>query len=314
MANAISKVAVRLAKKAAFKLEQHAPEILIGLGIATGVGATVLACRATIEAQDVLAKAKDDLDAVHTALEDPDISDDTYNDEKGKKDTTLVYVQTGVKLAQMYAPAFITGAASIACFIGSNRIMAKRLGAAVAAYGALDQSFRKYRDRVKEAIGTDKELEVYHNVKKANKKDERDEDGLVLTDGKELKNGSVTVDGYSVYARCFDEYNPNYKDNAEYNLMFLRGVQRYLQAVLERDGYLFLNDAYKELGFEPTQAGQLVGWIYDPDSPDHKGDNVVSFGLYDPTGKSPALGDFINGNTNSVFLDFNVDGVIVDKL
>lgn len=311
MTNTIARFAIKAAKKVAFKLEKHAPEILIGAGIVTGVGATVLACKATIEAQEVLAKAKDDLDAVHTALEDPNVSEDTYNDEKAKRDTTLVYIQSAVKLAQMYAPAIVVGATSIACFIGSNRIMAKRLASVVAAYGALDQSFKKYRDRVREAIGPEKELEVYHGVKKL-KNGTRDENGLVKID--DAKSKAVTVDGYSIYARCFDEYNPNYKDNAEYNLMVLRGIQRYLQACLERDGHLFLNDAYKELGMDISDAGQIVGWIYDPDNPNHKGDNAVSFGLYDPTGKSPALGDFINGKTNSVFLDFNVDGVIIDKI
>ena len=68
MTNAIARFAIRAAKKDAFKLEKHAPEILIGAGFVTGVGATVLACKATLEAQEGLAQPKDDLDAVHTAL------------------------------------------------------------------------------------------------------------------------------------------------------------------------------------------------------------------------------------------------------
>lgn len=309
--NNVSKLFVRFTKKAIFKVEKHAPEILIGAGIVTGIGATVLACNATIKAQDVLDKAKNDLDSVHTALEDPNISDEDYNNEMGKKDITTVYVQSAVKLFELYAPSIVTGAVSIACFIGSNRIMAKRLGAVVAAYGALDQSFRKYRDRVKDAIGSDKELEVYHGVKKL-KGASRDENGLVLASDSDEE--SLSIDGYSGYARRFDKDNPNFKDNAEYNLLFLRGAQKYLQACLERDGHLFLNDVYKELGFKPTSAGQLVGWIYDPDNESHRKDNCVSFGLYNPDGMTPALGDFIDGKTNFIFLDFNIDGVIVDKI
>ena len=137
--------------------------------------------------------------------------------------------------------------------------------------------------------------------------------------GKDKNNGIVLarrkdrelVDGYSIYARCFDEYNPNWKDNAEWNLDFLRSTQKYLNSKLIRDGYLFLNDVYAELGFDKTDEGQLVGWIYDPDRTD-SGDNSVSFGLYDPS-KGAVLGDFINGHEKSVFLDFNVDGVILGK-
>lgn len=304
----LNKTFNRIAKKAMFKAQKNAPEIFIATGIVLGVTASVFACKATIKAQDVLEEAKDRLDDVHEATERNAAGLASYDNETRVKDLTTIYVQTGLKLAKLYAPAIVLGTASIVSIVGSHTIMRKRVTTLITAYGTLDTAFRKYRERVREAFGTDKELEVYHDVKQI-KGETRDENGLVLA---KPKNEEGKVEGYSIYARCFDEWNPLWKNNVSYNLDLIRGAQIYCQKLLETDGHLFLNTVYKELGFEETPEGQLVGWIYDPNRTD-PGDNVVSFGLYDPN-HAPALGDFINGHTNAVFLDFNVDGVIYDRI
>ena len=299
----------RVLKKALFKVEKRSPEILVGLGIIGGVTATVLACKATIKAQDILAEAKSNIDAVHEASDLAEAKKADYTDEDRKRDLTTAYIQAGLGLAKIYALPVALGVASIASIVVSHGVMRNRVATLVTAYGTLDTAFRNYRKHIQETFGVDKELEAFHDVKKE-KGENKDIEGVSLATPKH--DDTVKVDGYSVYARCFDEYNPNWKDNNEYNLDFLRGTQRYLQACLERDGYLFLNDVYRELGFEATRAGQLVGWIYNPEG-NPSGDNCVSFGLYNPEHGS-ALGDFINGNSNVVFLDFNVDGVILDRI
>lgn len=61
------------------------------------------------------------------------------------------------------------------------------------------------------------------------------------------------------------------------------------------------------LGFEHSQAGSVVGWVISKD-----GDNFVDFGIYDYS--SEKARDFVNGYERSILLDFNVDGVIYDKI
>ena len=61
------------------------------------------------------------------------------------------------------------------------------------------------------------------------------------------------------------------------------------------------------LGLPRSKAGQVVGWIYDTCNP--VGDNFVDFGLYDKCNE-----DFINGFEKSTLLDFNIDGVILDRI
>lgn len=68
-----------------------------------------------------------------------------------------------------------------------------------------------------------------------------------------------------------------------------------------------MNDVYKILGLPETKAGQIVGWVYNTESP--FGDNYVDFGIFDERNKN-----FINSKSNIVLLDFNVDGNILELL
>ena len=49
-----------------------------------------------------------------------------YSIEDSKKDLSVVYLQTGVKLAKLYAPAVALGALSITGILASNNILRKR--------------------------------------------------------------------------------------------------------------------------------------------------------------------------------------------
>lgn len=136
----------------------------------------------------------------------------------------------------------------------------------------------------------------------------------IKIDGEEVKDFNVDVskeditqDSFSQYARFFDEGSEYWTNDPEYNFMFLKTQQNYACAKLRNRGYLFLNDVYEMLGIPKSKEGQLVGWIYDEKNP--IGDNCVDFGLYNNSSK-----DFINGDKNTVLLDFNVDGNIYDNV
>jgi hypothetical protein len=114
----------------------------------------------------------------------------------------------------------------------------------------------------------------------------------------------------SQYSRFFDESCPGWTNDAEYNLAYLRTQQLHANALLKSRGYLFLNDLYDILGFPRTKVGALVGWVYDPSNSDI--DNFIDFGIYDL--RDPNKRKFVNGYKNSILLDFNVDGCIINIL
>lgn len=122
-----------------------------------------------------------------------------------------------------------------------------------------------------------------------------------------IKTEKTDAEPVSEYAKWFDRACYGWDEDAQWNLMFLKNQQRYMSELLRKQNYLFLNDVYRALGMTPTKTGQIIGWIYDVGNP--IGDNYVDFGLMKKRNR-----DFINGRTNTVLLDFNVDGEIISRL
>lgn len=300
----------RNVNKVSFTVKKHSPEILVAAGIVGTVASAVLACKATLKVNDVLNEAKTEIDKIHTATETGKTnSGKDYTLEDGKKDMTLVYVQTGVKFAKLYAPAIALGTVSILSILKSNNILTERNAALAAAYAAVETGFKDYRGRVIERFGKELDRELKYNIKT-----KEIEEIAVNEDGSEVTN-KKTVDVVdpnhrSPYAKFYDDGCLGWEKNAEYNLLFLKKQQAYANDKLKAQGYLFLNDVYEMLGIPTTKAGHVVGWIYDEENP--IGDNFVDFGIYDLY--SQGARDFVNGYERSILLDFNVDGNVWEMM
>lgn len=293
-------------KKVELKAIKHSPEILAGVGVVGVIASTVMACKATTKLSDILEESKDQLDQIKTVAVDPAYAD-KYSEDDAKKDTTITYVQTGVKVAKLYAPSVILCAGSLGCLLASNNILKKRNAALSAAYMTVDKSFKEYRKRVADRFGEEVEKEIRYNIK-AKEVTTVDENGNEVTETVKVMDGTDDPNTYSDYARFFDESCAAWQNDAEYNLTFLKAQQQYANDLLKSRGRLFLNEVYRMLGIDETKAGQVVGWVYNPDNP--TGDNFVDFGIYNM--QRERVRAFVNGYEPNILLDFNVDGVIWD--
>lgn len=296
--------------KLGFQLKKHSPEILVVAGVVGTVVSAVMACKATTKVGAILENSKDVIDSIHECQGNEAMAEQ-YSPEDAKKDLAIVYIQTGIKLAKLYAPAIALGTLSITSILASNNILRKRNVALAAAYATVDKTFKDYRNRVVERFGEQVDKELRHNIK-AQKIDKV----VIDENGKEKKvKETVQVAGApddSDYAKFFDSSCKAWEENPEYNLMFLKAEQNFANDRLKSRGYVFLNEVYERLGIEPTRAGQIVGWYYDPKNPEHKGDNYIDFGIYDLYREKAR--DFVNGYENVILLDFNVDGPILDLI
>lgn len=294
-----------------FKFKKHSPEILVGAGVVGVVASAVMACKATTKLDDVLAETKDTVDKIHDVTEHPEKIPEgkEYTVEDSKKDLTIVYTQAGVKLVKLYGPAVVLGTVSIAAIIGGHHILRKRNIALAAAYTAVDKGFKEYRGRVLERFGEEVDRELRYNIKaKEIEKTVTDANGkeIVVKETVDVADPNLTSD----YARFFDDGCTGWTKDPEFNLMFLKDQQRYANDLFKSKGHLFLNEVYDMLGIPRTQAGQVVGWIYDEKNP--IGDNFIDFGIYDIADERKR--SFVNGYERTILLDFNVDGNILEMI
>lgn len=300
--------ASRVFNKVGFKAKKHSPEILVAAGVVGTVASAVIACKATTKLSGILEESKTQMDQIHNYVEENGYSE-KYTEEDQKKDTAIVYAQTGVKLVKLYAPAVILGTASIASIVWSHKILRTRNVALAAAYATIDKSFKEYRGRVIERFGKELDKELKYNIK-AKEFEEVEVDGKGKEKVTKKTVNVINPNMYSEFAMFYDDGCVGWTKDPEANKKFLILQQNYANEKLKRNGYLFLNDVYKMLGMQPTKAGQVVGWIYDEKNP--IGDNFVDFGIFDIDKEKSR--DFVNGYERTILLDFNVDGNILDMM
>lgn len=270
---------------------KNSPSILFGAGVVGTVASTVMACRATLKLDQVLLDMSTDLEVAH------DMDHSAYSESDRKKDITLIYARSMGKIGRLYAPSIMLGITSISALTKSHNMLNERNIALTAAYAAVDKAFSEYRERVVDKYG-----------------EEQDRDFRYETERVEVENGKgktktvtrVAPGEHSMYARFFDEYSTSWSKEGEYNLLFLRCQQNWANDLLKARGHLFLNEVYDMLGIGRSKAGAVVGWVIS-----HDGDNFVDFGVFDHKDNAR---DFVNGREGSILLDFNVDGVIYDKI
>ena len=190
-----------------FKMKKHSPEILMVAGVAGVVVSAVMACKATLKVDAIMDETKEKMDKVHEAEETgtTDAGED-YSKEDAKKDTVIVYAQTGLKLAKTYASAVAIGALSITSILASNNILGQEI---------------------------DRELKYNIKAEKVTATEVDEETGKE----KKVKKNTFVVNPSDVsgYARFFEKYtvdedgnsilNPHWEPNKEYDIMLPKLVR-----------------------------------------------------------------------------------------
>lgn len=282
-------IVTRLAGRAGLVLSKHAPTILTAAGTAGFIGTTILASKATLKVEETIAEEAALLVKVHEVHDAGKLED-----KDALRDKVILYTRMTTKLAKLYAPALILGAASIVSLATGHGIMLKRNASLAAAYAAVDQAFKTYKKKVESKFGKDAVI-----------------DALVSTAEEDLTKNELTmeaiaaVDGVSPYGVIFDETNNNWSADEDLSMLHLKCQQQYANDILQTRGHIFLNEVYKMLGFPHTPAGAVTGWVKG------NGDDFVDFNIFEGTFE----GEDEKGRTVTKWaLDFNVDGVMYDKI
>lgn len=268
------------------QIQKHAPEILTTIGVGSVLTGAFFAAKNTLKLEERIDEGADRLETVNAAIEAGEV-------KEGAR--TAVYVRNTVEVAKLYVIPGTLIVGGIVCFLGANHILNQRTAAAVAAYNGLAASYKAYRKRVAEEVGEEKEKDLYYGEKTVTKE----------IDGKKVKT-KVLVDGEHVgspYRFVYDQYNDSWTGFHDENLHRVITIQNMYNDLLQARGHIFLRDILLTLGIQDTPASAITGWIYDPDNPDHEGDNFIEFNIRD-----------YQSEHGYILLDFNVDGTIFDKI
>ena len=195
-------------------IKRNAPTILTCLGAVGVVATTVMAVKETPKALGLLKDAKE---------------------EKGEGLTKFEKFKIA---GPVYIPSVITGAATIACILGSNVISKNQQAALMSAYALLDNSYKEYRKKTDELYGEEAGKQIRGEIAK----DKYTGDGISLDDDKEL---------------FYDFYSGRYFESTKEAVLWAQYETNRSMFVNYAVG---LNEYYRLLGLEELPEYDSMGW------------------------------------------------------
>jgi hypothetical protein len=280
-------------------LKANAPTIMVVGGVASMGAGTVLACKQTLKIEEVFAKHTPDLSKIEQGTK---LNLRNYTAEDARSDRFKVYARAGLDLGKVYAIPVVLWSGGATLVFGGHRMMLKRNATLAIAYTGLKKTFDAYRARVIEEYGSEHDQAFLSGFKK--KTVWNDETGtneeIATRDWDENGNGDP-------YNRIFDQFSTTaWEPDLAVNRMFVGQQQKFAQQLLNRQGYLYLSDVYKALGFPESDVSRTVGWKVKK-LPDGSRDiPFVDFGL-----DKPHPDDWKFSKDKAIYLDFNCQGLII---
>ena len=242
--------------------KKHAPELMIGSGIAGFVLTVVSTVKATNKTNDILENKEHTTKLISTEMtENPE-----YTFEMGEAALKDLKKQTRRQLVKAWMPVGTMGLASVILILGGYKIVNGRYVATASAYKMLETSFDHYRSNVRREYGNDTDWRMangYTAEELEQIQKERREQAEAAETAKKRGNKKPRKRKNYQQSYIFDEYSNHWKRywTPRQFLDYIQFKTQELQDKFEIQGYLFLNDVLEAFGLEKTAEGQIVGWI-----------------------------------------------------
>lgn len=313
--------------KVAKKVSKRSPEICVALGV-IGMGATVvMACKATLKADEVLDKLAADKAKIEDTKKQVEESKSgiAYDEKDAKRDLAIAYKDAAIGFAKLYWRPALTGAISLGLILASLGIMKKRNATLIAAATAIDERFKEYRKRVTERFGEDVEREIRTGVKKGKQMvqvvdPETGEVSEVEEETTTIEDAILTrPEEYATVIFSSDTSAAFQKGDMIYNESFIDGVVAYWNRILNYRGYVLMSEVLNQLGVPLRNEHLISGWHVDCPDGDFDKDGKreircritrVSKHIGDYNKKSGRIVPLYSGDDYDLLLEFNPDGVI----
>lgn len=309
----IGAIAKNAAGSSGLFLKAHAPEIMVGGGVAGFVLTVVGACKATDKAHEILEEKEAALQSNEECLEDGLISQAEH-----KETAKHINRATRWALIKAYTPTATGLAVSVILVLGGYKMINGRLVKTAAAYKILEDGFGRYRENVRDEFGEETDWRMLNSIRperlEAAEK-EREANREIEADKKHgKKSAGKRKDAYQeVYSKFFDEYSDRWRRSwTPYEVwQYLEQKEREANDMLRIRKHIFLNEVYDLLGLDRTPEGAVVGWILTKNNPNSN----VDFGL--KSMPEDARRKFLSAERNEdikIWLHFNPDGLIYNMI
>ena len=252
--------------KVTFQVSKHSPLILTGLGI-VGLGATAYyAYKSRDKINEIVSNVEDkqqDAEMLSyyktqnkdelTVTEQADLTRLRIAEKAGDLDIDkALYIRD---LAAAVALPITLGVLSATAIGGSYLIQNRRIAGLAGALATSTAEHKYLRDRMEKKYGKE-EVERLETV---------EEKEVKYTDAKgKEKTKKVEVQAQtpanSMSGRWFADSTEYTADDHQYNLDFLRSVQRKLDTKIFQRGYLRFNEVMDALGLDRIKSGEEFGW------------------------------------------------------
>lgn len=204
--------------------KRNGSTILTYISAAGVIGTTIASSKATVKAKEVL---------------------ENCSDEK------LTGKEKFKKIFPIYMPTILIGASTIGCIFGINYLNKSEQAALISACELINNSYREYRDSVKDIYGDEADKIVTENIikSKANK--------VNITDAG-LFSSSVNINSDDEVVRWFYD---TYSDRSfESTLADVITAEYNINRNFASNSYVALNEFYEFLGLERVDYGDVCGW------------------------------------------------------
>lgn len=291
--------------KVGFGCKKYAPQIFFGIGTACLIGGTVLAVKNTLDNKEKFDEDVSTIESIKSyAMEELAKEDSEYTKADYRGAMFKAVSDFGSDIVRAYAiPTALLGT-SVFCYGKGYANLFGRVTQATNTAMLFKKYYDEHRKLTAEKIGEEAENDIRMKIET-----KTDEEGKTTKEAPKAYPLEGTI-------RFFDETSKLWDKNPDIVLQTLKLKLDYVNRILKRDGHIFLNDVLDILDLPKCKAGQYLGWIYDKNI-----ENKISFGqyMYVPADMYEyAFSDtiqeigYVYTGTNTIILDFNVDGNILD--
>ena len=264
--------------KVTYDVVKHSPKtpkILFGVGIVTMISGTVVACYKSTKLPTVVDENKQYFEHIRSLKEAGSFTDDNgevveYTDKAYRSDLVGAYGRYAWDVTKLYSTAGILTAIGIGCLVLSKNTLQsnleevtkelKDMTAIASMYAASYNQYRQNLLKIENGEELDKKcrlgLETEKNVEVMDYDDNGEE--IVHKEKKidVVKNVKLVASPYAIAAnKCSFWRDPRSAANRDMNETRLKFVMEQLQAKFDMNGFVYLWEAFDELG--------VTNWVED---------------------------------------------------